>query len=204
MFYIIEGSDGSGKTTVIDSLRRELPNAHFVAEFHCTEDCDKLIELRKMLVDTIGNSNSNVYQDCIMFTLIRDIVLNSFTIPLLEKGETVIMDRFILSTYVYQYFRYSKKDRDQYVLKLIQESEEKFLSLLPCKAHYLYLSVDETNTVESRIKTRQVKKTKFESNLAGVLDAYNEAVDVVKGDITHINATLSKEDVLKSVLQVIK
>lgn len=101
-FIVIEGIDGSGKSTqarlLADHVRR-----------HCEEECWLTTEpskgpvgrfLRKEVLS--GRSNIDEYATCLLFAADRQDHLTKEILPALERGEIVVCDRYVLSTLVYQ------------------------------------------------------------------------------------------------------
>ena len=196
-FIIIEGIDGIGKTTVVEGVISKL---------------DNFITYKETKDSEIGKNIKNLkihspLLDILTFSLVREELLLSTAIPNLEKGNSIILDRFILSTYVYQYFRYSKDQREKEILDLIKITENKFIDTIEKITHspikYIYLHTDYKNIL-GRIEGRNEKVDRFEENLPNIMNSYNEALKHVKGEIIKIDATESILTVRDSVLNTIK
>ena len=102
LFITIEGNDGSGKSTVIASLKEQLakldveviytrePGGSFVAE-----------KIREVILD-----NDNIAMDdrteALLYAASRRQHLKETVFPALESGKLVICDRFIDSSLAYQ------------------------------------------------------------------------------------------------------
>ncbi len=97
-FIVFEGIDGSGKTTLIDTLKKELSdNFFFTREPYGTD---------------LKNNMQHIIQHCmaqkddmaamLAFSLERSYHIKNYIIPKLDKGKSVISDRSIISTLAYQ------------------------------------------------------------------------------------------------------
>lgn len=102
LFITIEGNDGSGKSTVIASLKEQLakldveviytrePGGSFVAE-----------KIREVILD-----NENIAMDdrteALLYAASRRQHLQETVFPALESGKLVVCDRFIDSSLAYQ------------------------------------------------------------------------------------------------------
>jgi len=101
-FVSIEGIDGSGKTTLIRSLRKEFPDAVFVKEPGTTYAGK---ELRRILL----NSPEKLEKKTELFLFVSSFVETSFKVvlPAIAEGKLVISDRWYYSTKAYQEFAYN-------------------------------------------------------------------------------------------------
>lgn len=102
LFITIEGNDGSGKSTVIQSLKEQLaklnlevcytrePGGSYVAE-----------KIREVILD-----NDNIAMDdkteALLYAASRRQHLKETVFPALEEGKIVVCDRFIDSSLTYQ------------------------------------------------------------------------------------------------------
>ena len=141
----IEGCDGSGKTTLINSLKEKYkndPKFIFVKEPGSTAFGE---EVRKIIFD-------NKYKDLSVSTLLfmfmasRMELLSKVIKPALQEGKTVICDRFALSTWVYQ----NAMDN---MLKNLLTQLMLYLSSEIKVDNTIYLALD-INTLKSRLDTR--------------------------------------------------
>lgn len=99
-FIVIEGLDGSGKTSVIEKLKSEnLENTVFTREPGGTEYGEKL---RDILLDKALHGKISLIAEIIGFCSVRanhcDLVIR----PALNMGKNIICDRFDMSTIAYQ------------------------------------------------------------------------------------------------------
>ncbi len=99
-FIVIDGIDGSGKTTELKLLKRELRGkpAFFTYEPGGTPHAEKI---RKVLL-THKAGKRDPLADFFLFWAARAAHMNEAIIPALERGRIVISDRFDSSTYAFQ------------------------------------------------------------------------------------------------------
>lgn len=98
-FYSFEGTEGSGKSTAISSIKKELENdGHTVIvtrEPGGSEVGEKIREL-------IFNNEIDLKTEVLLFAANRHDHINKVIIPALKKGYYVLCDRFVDSSLVYQ------------------------------------------------------------------------------------------------------
>lgn len=97
-FITFEGIDGSGKSTQARSLADALPNAILTREPGGSTGAE---EIRRLLVEGEPDRWS-AETELLLFTAARRDHLEKTIRPALERGATVISDRFADSTRVYQ------------------------------------------------------------------------------------------------------
>ena len=97
-----EGGEGAGKSTVIRLLEKELkdngcdiyvtrePGGNNIAE-----------QIRDVIVD-INNTNICSETECLLYAASRAQLIQEVISPLLLTNKTIIFDRFVDSSYVYQ------------------------------------------------------------------------------------------------------
>ena len=102
MFFVFDGVDGSGKTTQLNRLADWLTQlGHDVVTCKdpgTTELGEKLREILLQKSDTPIHMRSEM----MMFTTARTQLVEQIIRPALESGKTVVLDRYVLSTVVYQ------------------------------------------------------------------------------------------------------
>jgi dTMP kinase len=93
-FIVVEGADGAGTTTQSEKLA-EVLDAHYTAEPTGNSIGEKVDEL----ISKDGYSAETV---ALAFAADRMVHLEEEVIPKLERGETVVCDRYYHSSLVYQ------------------------------------------------------------------------------------------------------
>jgi dTMP kinase len=153
-FIVIDGCEGAGKTTLINRLNKSLPKGSFIFthEPGGTALSDKIREI--FLLEEFKDMPLET-----MFGLVwasrADHIKNKI-LPALEKGTSVISDRFDSSTYAYQV----SVDPNRKLEELFWQTREVYLR--DCKPDlYIFLDVSPENALE-RINSRGTKKTYFD------------------------------------------
>ena len=93
----IEGLDGAGKTTLCQGLAEALPEARLLREPGGVELSERIRELVKdpaLEVDPRA--------EALLYAAARAQLVASLVRPLLERGTTVLLDRFVDSSLAYQ------------------------------------------------------------------------------------------------------
>lgn len=100
-FVVLEGVDGSGKSTIIKEIAKQL-----------TEDGFDVLTIREPGSTLVGEEIRNIllYNKesltdrtiSLLFAAARNQLLETVIIPAIEQGKIVLCDRFLLSSIVYQ------------------------------------------------------------------------------------------------------
>lgn len=104
IFIAIEGGDGSGKSTQIKLLLNYLKNKDTLT--YLTREpggCPVSEDIRNIILKGDANKLDDL-SELLLFSAARHEHVRQTIKPMLDKGYTVISDRFYLSTYVYQSF----------------------------------------------------------------------------------------------------
>ena len=100
-FFTLEGIDGSGKSTVISIIQKELEkrNANFIAvrEPGSTGIGEKI---RDMLLDP--NVFISPVEEVYLYATSRAIFVRRIVLPALNSGKIVISERYVDSSFAYQ------------------------------------------------------------------------------------------------------
>lgn len=97
-FIVLEGIDGSGKTTIASMLVRKLSELGYNVAY-TYEPTDSEIT---MLIRTKYDELRDPYIDTLAFALDRLLHVKAEIRPLLEKGFVVVLDRYFYSSIAYQ------------------------------------------------------------------------------------------------------
>lgn len=101
IFLVLEGVDGSGKSTQVELLGRWLcAQGHHVVR--CREPGSTVAgeEIRGVLLDV--HSRLTVTCEMLLYMAARAQLVHEIVRPALAAGKTVLADRFLMSTIVYQ------------------------------------------------------------------------------------------------------
>src|SRR5437868_15435053 len=99
MFITFEGIEGSGKTTQMRRLAERLPNAIMTKEPGGTPSADRI---RAILLDSTAHIDP--VAELFLFAASRRQNVVEVIKPALERGATVLCDRFTDATLAYQGF----------------------------------------------------------------------------------------------------
>ncbi len=98
LFVVLEGIDGSGKTTIAKMLVERLRVMGYNAEYTFEPTDSEIVEL----IRGVYRAYRDAYIDALAFALDRLIHLKRRVIPLLEEGYIVVSDRYMYSSIAYQ------------------------------------------------------------------------------------------------------
>lgn len=102
LFVTLEGSDGSGKTTLAQGLMRRLEDAN-IDYLYTREPGGTPIseEIRNLLLDK-KNGAMGARCEALLYAASRAQHTDACIIPALEAGKLVLCDRYVLSSLAYQ------------------------------------------------------------------------------------------------------
>jgi len=104
LFITVEGTDGSGKTTQIENMRKYLASL----------GCDVLLtrepggtsiseDIRSIILD-VSNTEMSDITELLLYSAARAQLVEQLIKPSIEKNVTIICDRYVDSFYAYQGF----------------------------------------------------------------------------------------------------
>ncbi len=101
MFFVFDGVDGSGKSTQVDRLSRYLQAHGEVVT--CKDPGSTALgeSLRAILLEK-GETPIDMRSEMMLFTTARTQLVQEVIKPALQRGAFVVLDRFVMSTVVYQ------------------------------------------------------------------------------------------------------
>ncbi|CAM3957633.1 dTMP kinase [Cohnella lubricantis] len=102
MFITIEGGEGSGKTTLIASLTEKLKQAGREAMITREPGGIPIAEAIRSVLLSRENTAMDARTEALLYAAARRQHLAEKVIPALERGTTVICDRFVDSSLAYQ------------------------------------------------------------------------------------------------------
>ena len=196
-FIVIEGIDGSGKTTQINQFSKWINGTDLISENN------KLVitrepggtelgqSIRSLLLDSSREISPNSITELLLYAADRAQHVNEIIRPSLDKGNWVISDRFCGSTLAYQ--GYGRK----LDLKLIKDLE--FIAtqgILPDITFLLDIPVEESIKRRINRKDDRIEKEgkEFLSNVSQGFQILSEDNKWKK-----ISALKSKEDILYEI-----
>ena len=102
LFITMEGTDGAGKTTQTELLRKYLEDKGF--SVICVREPGGTViseKIRSIIIDT-EHKKMNARTEALLYAAARAQLVSEVIIPTLKKGDVVVCDRFIDSSIVYQ------------------------------------------------------------------------------------------------------
>lgn len=103
-FIVLEGLDGSGKTTQGNLLKNFLEEKGLQVEFLREPGGTTISEkLRNIILDR-NITNMHPLTEMYLYAASRCQLVHQVIIPAIEAGKTIILDRFLLSSIAYQGF----------------------------------------------------------------------------------------------------
>ena len=201
-FIVIEGIDGSGKTTQINKLSKWLIGADIIPrenQLIITREpggTNLGRSIRSLLLDTAKEKTPDSITELLLYAADRSQHVNEIIRPSLDKGDWVISDRFCGSTLAYQ--GYGRK----LDLNLIKD-----LEVIATQGIYPDITFLLDIPVEESIKRRMYKKddrieregSEFLSNVSLGFQALSEDNKWKK-----ISAIKSQEEIISQIKSEIR
>lgn len=101
-FLVLDGPDGSGKSTQVKLLAEVIANGGAEVELVCDPGGTEIgSQIRRILLDR-GNVAMSVYCEMLLYMASRAQLYSERIAPALAAGKCVISDRWVSSTYAYQ------------------------------------------------------------------------------------------------------
>ena len=196
-FITFEGPEGSGKTTVIEGVKEYLSKKYNVVTTREPGGI-RISELIRDVLLAKGNEMDG-RTEALLFAASRRQHLVEKIIPALERGDVVLCDRFVDSSLAYQgYARDIGIDGIWSINKFAIEDVMPDLTI--------YLKLDPEAGIE-RILSNKRDDNRLDNESIQfhkkVVLGYNELSDNFKERIKVVDASQSKEQVLKDTIHII-
>ena len=203
LFITIEGNDGSGKSTVIQSLKEQLaklnlevcytrePGGSYVAE-----------KIREVILD-----NDNIAMDdkteALLYAASRRQHLKETVFPALEEGKIVVCDRFIDSSLTYQGIARGLGVDEVFNMNMF--ATEGFMPHLT-----IYLLVDPKIGLERKSHQKELDRLEHEklefhekvyNGYLMLADRFKDRVRIVNGNVTIEEECKAVNDIILSYIK---
>ena len=186
MLVTLEGLDGSGKTTVWESLREVYPDAVFTRE-----PTDSWYG--EAVARSIDADDADPLAELFLYTADHADHLSRVVRPALADGNLVVSDRYSDSRYAYQGATLADSAIDD-PLDYIQSVHEPFTRQPDLT---LYLDIDPETAAERSGKTNKFEQTDY---LERVRANYERLIDSDPERFVRVDATQSPDAVFEGVV----
>jgi len=185
MLVTLEGLDGSGKTTVWESLQETYPDAVFTREPTESWYGDAVYR-------SINADDADPLAELFLYTADHADHLSRVVRPALADGDLVISDRYSDSRYAYQGATLAGGEIDD-PLAYVRSIHEPFTRR---PDHTIYLDIDPETAAERSGGTNKFERAAY---LRQVRDNYERLIDAEPNRFIRIDAGQSPEAVAATV-----
>lgn len=185
MLVTLEGLDGSGKTTVWESLQEAYPDAVFTREPTESWYGDAVYR-------SINADDADPLAELFLYTADHADHLSRVVRPALDDGQLVISDRYSDSRYAYQGATLAGGGIDD-PLAYVRSIHEPFTRR---PDHTIYLDIDPETAAERSGGTNKFERAEY---LHQVRDNYERLIDAEPSRFIRIDASQSPETVAAAV-----
>lgn len=199
LFITLEGPDGSGKTTILDIVKKKLEEKNIDVITTREPGGTKIGEdIRDIIL-----SNDNVAladeTEALLYAASRAQHVSQVIRPAIEDGKIVISDRFLLSSLAYQGVG---RELGIEEVKMVNDFGTKGLQ----PDMILFFDIDPEDTLKRKTADEAGDRLENEGNTfhRKVYDGYKELIDKYPENIKIINARESIEKVSNQVLDSIE
>ena len=197
-FITIEGNDGSGKSTVIEGLKKVFKERGIDTVFTREPGGSMIAEkIRQIILDPV-NTAMDDKTEALLYAASRRQHLTETVIPALEEDKLVICDRFIDSSLAYQGHARGIGIEEVYNMNMFATS-----GMLPDLT--LYILVSPEVGLSRKTHQKELDRLELEANSfhETVYQGYLKIAKMFPERVVLINGEASKEEVLKQTLEVI-
>lgn len=198
-FIAFEGSDGSGKTTILNNVEKFLIENNI--DFIITREPGgtKISEEIREILLSNDNSEMSARTEALLYSASRSQHVDELIIPNLQKGKLVISDRYVLSSLAYQGF-----GRDLGYDKVKEINDFATDNLSP--DYTFFFNVDPITVLKRKRNNFVTDRLENESNSYHnkVYNGYQEILKRNKDNLIIIDASKSIEEVTEQTISKLK
>ncbi len=197
-FITIEGNDGSGKSTVIEGLKKVFKERGIDTVFTREPGGSVIAEKIRQIILDPANTAMDDKTEALLYAASRRQHLTETVIPALEQDKLVICDRFIDSSLAYQGHARGIGIEEVYNMNMFATS-----GMLPNLT--LYILVSPEVGLSRKTRQKELDRLELEANSfhETVYQGYLKIAKMFPERVVLINGEASKEEVLKQTLEVI-
>lgn len=198
-FITFEGTEGSGKTTVIEKVEKYYLDKGYKVIRSREPGGSKIAEdIRNVILD-VDNTAMDPITEALLYAASRRQHLVEKVIPYLEQGYIVLCDRFIDSSLAYQGYARGLGIDKVYQMNLMATN-----GLLPDCTIYVDVR-PEVGLSRIKVNNREQNRLDLEklSFHQKVYDGYSEVAKRFKERFRVINGEQSKDKVLEDTIKVL-
>lgn len=200
-FITFEGPEGAGKTSVLESLMKDLKETEIDAVFTREPGGILIAEKIREVILNKDHTEMDPRTEALLYAAARRQHLVEKVIPALESGQVVLCDRFIDSSLAYQGYA-----RGLGIEEVLSINEFAINGLMPDLT--VYFKVDPEVGLQRIAKNSQREKNRLDlENLSfhkKVQEGYEKVLDKFQDRIVVINAEQSIEEVINDVKIALK
>lgn len=197
-FIVFEGPDGSGKTTILKKVNEILTNQGYKVNVFREPGGTKISEkIRDIIIDN-DNKEMADKTEALLFAASRAQLVEEKFKPLLNKGEIIFSDRYVLSSLTYQ--GVGRK----LGIKEVEEINNFATSGIKPDIT-IFFDIDYKEALlrkRANFSADRLENEDFQFH-KDIFDAYLDMAEKFKEDIVKIDASLSIDEVTDNVLSLI-
>ncbi len=197
-FITIEGNDGSGKSTVIEGLKKVFEERGVDTVFTREPGGSVIAEKIRQIILDPENTAMDDKTEALLYAASRRQHLTETVIPALEQNKLVICDRFIDSSLAYQGHARGIGIEEVYNMNMFATS-----GMLPDLT--LYILVSPEVGLSRKTHQKELDRLELEANSfhETVYHGYLKIAKMFPERVVLIDGEASKEEVLRQTLEVI-
>ena len=197
-FITIEGNDGSGKSTVIEGLKKVFEERGLDTVFTREPGGSVIAEKIRQIILDPENTAMDDKTEALLYAASRRQHLTETVIPALEQNKLVICDRFIDSSLAYQGHARGIGIEEVYNMNMFATS-----GMLPDLT--LYILVSPEVGLSRKTHQKELDRLELEANSfhETVYQGYLKIAKMFPERVVLIDGEASKEEVLRQTLEVI-
>lgn len=197
LFIVLEGPDGSGKSTMAKMIAQYYQDAGREIVFTREPGGTKISEqIRNIILDN-NNTEMSYMTEALLYAASRAQLVSEFIKPNLEKGKIVISERYVYSSIVYQGIARNLgiqkvKEINDFAIDGLEPDLVLFFNIDPEKSLNRKLSKGNSDRLEN-------EKINFHKK---VYEGYKE-ISKVYDEITLIDADKSVDELFSDIKNII-